>query len=58
MVRLRSVTPRLRRASCQRGSARTAASQSVNSSSTMAGWAPATCSHESTRPSESDTIAS
>src|SRR6185295_18796645 len=58
IARLRSVTPRLRMAACQRGSARTAASQSTNSSSTMAGWAPGTCSHARTRPSESDTTAS
>ena len=40
MARLKSVTPRLRMAACQRGSARTAASHSTNSSSTMAGWTP------------------
>ena len=58
MARSKSVTPRRRMASCQRGSARTAASHSTNSSSTMAGCAPGTCSHDSTRPSESDTTAS
>ncbi len=46
MARLKSVTPRLRMASCQRGSARTAASHSKNSSNTIgrldAGHVPST----------------
>ena len=58
MVRLKSVTPRRRIASCQRGSARTAASHSPNSSSTMAGCTPGMCSQDSTRPRDSETTAS
>ena len=58
MAREKSVTPRLRMASCQRGSARTAASHSKNSSKTIDGWTPGTGVHETTSPRVRDTTAS
>ena len=54
----KSSTPRLRIASCQRGSALTAASQSAISSSMNGGWTPSTGAHSVTARAVRSTVAS
>ncbi len=58
IVSEKSSTPRLRMASCQRGSACTMASQDVNSSAMIGACTPATGVQETTARSVSDTTAS
>ncbi len=58
IVSAKSVTPRRRIASCQRGSACTICSQEVNSSSMIGACTPGTGVNDSTDRSLSDTTAS
>ncbi len=54
----KSSTPRLRTASCQRGSCRVTSSAAKNSSSMMLGWTPSIGVHDCTVPAVSDTTLS
>ena len=58
MVSEKSVTPRRRIASCQRGSACTIFSQALNSSSMIGACTPGTAAQDSTVPSVIETTAS
>ena len=58
MAREKSSIPRLRMASCQRGSACTMASQDVNSSAMIGGCTPSTGVQDRTVRSVSETTAS
>ena len=58
IVSEKSVTPRLRIASCQRGSACTICSQAMNSSSMIGACTPGTAAKDSTDRSVSETTAS